>query len=133
MAAMSLVPKQINFRVLYKFPRMTPAQANYMAPSLADLMKMLSRAENVTEDSVDFLYIHEVLTDGSVIEHVAIEKKAVQPASTVTNLVEAGKKLIENSKLKMRFVRNESVAMRISDGWGWFAYPAPYWEKKSDG
>jgi hypothetical protein len=118
---------------MYKFPRMNPATGSYVAGTLADLMKMLSRAENVSEDTVEFLYVHEILQDGSVTELVAIEKKPPQPTSNVTNLMEAGKKLVEKSKLKMRFVRNESADKRITDGWGWEAYPAPYWEKKSDG
>jgi hypothetical protein len=133
MVAMTAREVPLNFRVLYKFPKMNPAQGNYVAGNIGDLMKMLSRAENVTEETVEFLYIHEVLQDGSVLEHVAIENKPIKPTSNVVDLLDAGKKMVEKSKLKMRFVRNETLASRITDGWGWEAYPAPYWEKKSDG
>ena len=137
MVAMSLVEKPMNFRVMYKFPKMSPNTSSYVAGTLKDLMKMLSRAENVTEESVEFLYVHEIHQDGSVTELVAIENKATQliqeVTSNVTSMMDRSKELMAKSKLLMRFVRNDSIERRVTDGWGWPAYPAPYWEKKSDG
>lgn len=88
-----IVREELHFRVSYKFPKQKVVNMNYTAPSVAALMRNLQLSENVNSSTVEFLYVHQILANGSALELVAIDRatnsnvtniKAVQKSSIIT-------------------------------------------------
>ncbi len=78
-----LVHDDKHFRVSYKFPKQKAVNMNYTAPSVAALMRNLQLSENVNRDTVEFLYVHQILDNGSALELIGIEPST---GTNVTNI-----------------------------------------------
>lgn len=78
-----LVRDDKHFRVSYKFPKQKAVNMNYTAPSVAALMRNLQMSENVNRETVEFLYVHQILGNGSVLELIGIEPST---GTNVTNI-----------------------------------------------
>lgn len=60
-----------HFKVMWQFPKQTTMRADYEAETLGTLLKMLRRSENVSVTTVDKLFVHQHMPDGTVKEVLA--------------------------------------------------------------
>jgi hypothetical protein len=62
-------------------------------------------------------------------------KKALKSSvqSNVNVLLTAAKELKAEAKAHMRYNTQTEAHHRQTDGWDWYAYPAPYWQEKPHG
>ena len=123
----SMTPQTQYWKVQWKFPKMKMETAQYEADSIYNLLRMLNRAEGVNRTNVDVLIVHQILTNGDVIEHLAVDnyKRDADAASNVVNLLDR----IKANPPKKPHVRVVSEPVehrpgRVVMGYQCVAYPA---------
>lgn len=97
--------KRFQYRVHWKTRgEKKPATADYLAPSLLELMRVVGRAEDVATETCDFIYVHQIDERGIPQEVFAYEKDSTLPGlvaeeeeedenlKKVVSIVEAGLK-----------------------------------------
>ena len=70
---MAALVKTNHYRVGYKFPRQKAVNMNYTAETLAMLMRNLQISEGVNRDTVEWLFVHQIMPTGTVLELIAID------------------------------------------------------------
>ena len=128
----SMSDQPINWKVQWKFPKMKAETAQYVAGNIYDLMRMLHRSENVNRETVEFLIVHQMMADGSVVEHMAVDnyKKGLESANVISNVTSMLDRVRQRTPEKPRIVvTNEPKAVvhrpgRVVMGLNYVAYPA---------
>lgn len=72
-----------HYRVGYKFPRQKAVTMNYTSETLAMLMRNLQISEGVNRDTVDWLFVHQIMPNGTTLELIAIDSAQ---GKNVTNI-----------------------------------------------
>ena len=62
-----------HYRVGYKFPRQKAVTMNYTSETLAMLMRNLQLSEGVNRDTVDWLFVHQIMPNGTTLELIAVD------------------------------------------------------------
>lgn len=70
---MSDLVKTNHYRVGYKFPRQKQVTMNYTSETLAALMRNLQMSEGVNRDTVEWLFVHQIMPNGTTLELIAID------------------------------------------------------------
>ena len=65
--------KANHYRVGYKFPKQKAVTMNYTSETLAMLMRNLQISEGVNRDTVDWLFVHQIMPNNTVLELIAID------------------------------------------------------------
>ena len=65
--------KTNHYRVGYKFPKQKAVTMNYTSETLAALMRNLQISEGVNRDTVDWLFVHQIMPNGTTLELIAID------------------------------------------------------------
>lgn len=110
------------FVVLWKLPGGIEHRDDFDAPDIKALLKMLDRSEGVNEETAQKLYVHQLLPNGKVIEHLHIDRAVMQSVNKYPTVIETVKKVLK------KVTQDESK--RITHGIYYHAYPAPAWEEK---
>jgi hypothetical protein len=90
---------------------------------------MLHRAENVNRDTVEFLVVHQIMADGSITEHVAVDnfKKDIS-ANVINNVTSMLDRVRKNPPakphIKVKNTTPEHRPGRVVRGYNIVAYPA---------
>lgn len=95
------------FTIMYKLPRKKELRMDYVASSLRDVMRMLSRSEGVDTTNVESLYIHQHLPGGLTQEVVAIENRGniptrIEQKSNVVDINTAKKSVEVKPHIKLK-------------------------------
>lgn len=80
---MAALVKTNHYRVGYKFPRQKAVNMNYTSETLAMLMRNLQLSEGVNRDTVEWLFVHQIMPNGTVLELIAVD---VAQGINVTNI-----------------------------------------------
>lgn len=70
---MADMTKPHHYRVGYKFPRQKEVTMNYTSETLAMLMRSLQISEGVNRDTVEWLFVHQIMPNGTVLELIAVD------------------------------------------------------------
>lgn len=70
---MSDLVKTNHYRVGYKFPRQKQVTMNYTSETLAALMRNLQMSEGVNRDTVEWLFVHQIMPNGTTLELIAVD------------------------------------------------------------
>jgi hypothetical protein len=89
---MAALVKTNHYRVGYKFPRQKAVNMNYTAETLAMLMRNLQISEGVNRDTVEWLFVHQIMPTGTVLELIAIDGAQ---GINVTNIQSAPKAKVD--------------------------------------
>lgn len=81
MTEAAVVPQQ--YRAQWQFKGSSkPATADYIADNLIDLRTQMAM-DGVSHYNVDFMYVHQFLEDGSVLEVVTYDNRSAVPNPSV--------------------------------------------------
>lgn len=57
------------YKVTWTFKgKKTSERADYVAPSLLEVLRLLNKSEGVNTETTDYVYVHQIFEDGTVIE-----------------------------------------------------------------
>lgn len=74
---MSNADDQFHFKVGWKIKHHKPAGADYVADGLKTILRLLDKSEGVSNKTCDYIYIHQVMPNGTIHEVYAHETGSV--------------------------------------------------------
>lgn len=66
----------LHFRAMWKFPGKAVDRGEFYSGSLFGLAGMLFRLEGISRESIEYVYVHQLLGEGSVLEIISIDSKS---------------------------------------------------------
>lgn len=118
------------YRIQYQVKGSRAVRCEYTAPSVDKLLAMVWRSEGIKQGDLAHMYIHQVLSNGSVLEVVAHDEMSSnltsegsvdEGESLIDGVKNAISEAVKKAKPHLRLVTRTG---KVVDGFDVVAYPA---------